>query len=69
MMLMQWGGAAAAAMGTVLMIRAGPLSPVEIGAHWPGTSTMHVDWFLLSGMVMIIGGGLLMQMGSEVRHG
>jgi len=67
--LMQWGGAAIAAAGTVLMARSGPLSPAWTGTNWPGGSALHVNWLLLSGMAIIVGGGLLMQIASEMRHG
>ena len=66
---MLWGGAAAAAAGTVLMVSSGPLSPVGSGMNPSGESAMHVNWLLLSGIITIVGGGLLMQIASEMRHG
>ncbi len=69
MRLMQWGGGAIAVVGTVLMVRSGPLSPVWTGTHSSGDSAMHANWLLLSGIMIIVGGGLLMQIASEMRHG
>ncbi len=68
MRLMQWGGAVAA-VGTALMVCSGPLSPVWIGTHLPRDPVMYVNWLLLSGMMVIVGGGLLMQIASEMGHG
>ncbi len=69
MKLMLWGGAAVAAVGTMLMVRTGPLPPVWSGTHSPVDSAMHVNWLLLSGIMIMVGGGLLMQIASEMRHG
>ena len=59
--LMRRAGMAVAAVGVVLMACSGPISPARLGARLPTTMPVHVDWLLLLGMAVVLGGGCLVQ--------
>jgi hypothetical protein len=61
---MRWLGAIFAVGGTLLMGYSGQLSPV-----WPDVPLVQLDWFLLAGLVCIVGAGLLVQVTWPTRHG
>ncbi len=58
---MQWTGVVVAAAGAVLMGYSGSLSRSGMGAQLLMGPPPHVDWLLLVGMVVVVGGGLLVQ--------
>ena len=59
MKLVRLAGIAAAACGALLFGLTNPAA----------SSGAHVDWLLLAGLVCIVGGGLLVQVTCEERHG
>jgi hypothetical protein len=69
MKLMQWTGTVVAATGAVLMGYSGSLSRSGMGAQLPTGLPLHVDWILLVGMVVVVGGGLLAQSTWVNQHG
>lgn len=54
---MRWVGVAVAAVGVVLMAYSGPITPARLLTTIP----VHVDWLLLVGMAVVVGGGSLVQ--------
>ena len=65
--LMQPMGAALAAVGVGLMVYAGPFARIPVRAPLLTTVPAHVDWCLLTGMAVVIAGGLLAQAGWSRR--
>jgi hypothetical protein len=60
-------GIAVATGGALLLGHTDPFA-----STWPDAlapSATHVDWFLLAGLVCIVGGGLLVQITWERRNG
>lgn len=66
---MQWTGVVVAAAGAVLMGYSGSLSRSGMGAQLLMGLPPHVDWLLLVGMVVVVGGGLLVQSTWVKQHG
>ena len=58
---LRWIGVAVAAVGVVLMAYSGPITPARLGARLLTTIPVHVDWLLLVGMAVVVGGGSLVQ--------
>ncbi len=58
---MRRAGMAVAAVGVVLMAYSGPITPAHLGARLLTTMPVHVDWLLLVGMAIVVGGGSLVQ--------
>ena len=67
MKLTRLAGVAAAVAGALLFGLTDPFA--SSGPATIAPATVHVDWVLLAGLVCIIGGGLLVQVTCEERHG
>jgi drug/metabolite transporter (DMT)-like permease len=65
----KWLGMVLATAGFVLMVGSGHLSHVRIVPviDLIGGRQIQVDWYLLAGIIAVIGGGLLVQCGLPPR--
>lgn len=70
MRLVQWLGTALAAVGSVVMICSDRLSNASVDrfANLRAAQHTHVHWYLLMGIAIVLGGGLLAQVYQPSSH-
>jgi hypothetical protein len=67
--LMQWIGILLVVAGAVLMAYAAALVPAWTAARPLIGVSLHVNWLLLTGLIALLGGGVLVQVTWRTQHG
>jgi hypothetical protein len=67
--LMQWIGILLVVAGAALMAYAAALVPAWTAAHPLIGLLLHVNWLLLTGLIALLGGGVLVQVTWRTQHG